>query len=636
MNVTMPDGTLVEGVPDDYSKDQVLALYEKNKAKPISAVGDELTTGENLLGGARSFVEGQTLGFGDEIGSGLAAIPASIISGEPYGETYDWMQKNYQKQQKEFERQNPKTALGLNIAGGLASFIPGAKKAMGTKFAQINPLKATAALSGTTGLIGGTGYAPTREEIPEYAGAGLVGGLALSPLGHYGGKLTGKGYGALKRAMTTETPRTTVSRTMGHYASMDELTPDDLIAASKLMGKEATLADVGGQNLKSLAMTMAQKGGKEKTKALESFAGRQKGATKRIMNSLRGLSGGDEKFFQNQKAIVDRRFKEASPLYEAAKKESLSTDDMVDFYNRSQSTVEGFEGIKGVLNKFTKGKGDHKTFKTSIKELHSLQKELRDEANAAFNKGRTERGNSLMKIQRDLIDTISEKNPNYAAGRKIWADESALNDAIKSGRNILKEDADFVSDNIASLSLSEQEAYINGAVKTIRDKLMGGRESSNTATKLASQLVRERLRGAFPDDQSFNKFINQLDIEDKYAQTYQKIYGGSQTQPRLEADSELHSVIKGKTSNVSIEGSDAITKATNAVRSVMDMDNIPQVVIDDVTRLMSTPVHKIPKKDMASLMKHGINKSDLNKIRGHISGAITSQITPQAQREMSR
>lgn len=634
MNVTMPDGTVVQNVPDDYTKEQVLSLYEKQKPKSIDQVAPEMSTGEKIKGGVRSFLEGQTFGFADELGSGLAAIPASIATGQPYGDVYRQMQEEYQRQQKRFEEQNPKTAAGLNIAGGFATAVPGLKSLYGSKFAQINPVK-TASLTGMgMGALGGTGYAPTMEDVPEYAAGGAVAGGLLGPAGYYAGKLGGKAYQGLKGLIRPESPQTTTARTVGTYLGQDDLTPEQLIKAGQAMGPEATLADVGGENLKSLAMTTAQMKGAQKTPAKQYYAGRQKGATKRIMNSLKSLSGGDEKFFSNQKAIIDKRYKEASPLYEAAKKESLTTDDVVDIYNRAQSVAGDFEGVKPILNKFTKGKGDHKKFKTSIRELHSLQRELRDEANAAFNKGRSERGNAIMAIQKDVINTISQKNPNYAAGRKIWADESALNDALKAGRNILKEDADMVSDNIANLSKSEQEAYISGAVKTIRDKLMVGRESSNTATKLASQLVRERLRGAFPDDASFNNFINRLDVEDEFAQTYQKIYGGSQTQPRQIAEQELSQTIKGK--GVPMQGGDVATKVINAARSVLDMDNIPQPVVDDITRLMATPIKDIPAKELKALQKYGVSKADLNKIKGYVSGSIGGTSVSETQRRISR
>lgn len=634
MNVTMPDGTVVEGVPDNYSKEQVLALYNKKQPKPLDSVSPELSTGEKIKGGTRSFLEGQTFGFADEIGSGLAAIPASIVTGEPYGDVYRQMQESYGKQQKEFERQNPKTAMGLNVAGGLSSALPGAKALYGSKFAQINPVK-TAALAGAGGgALSGAGFAPTMGDVPAYSGAGAAAGGLLGPAGYYAGKVLGKGYEGIKGLLTPEGPQKTVSRTMGHYLGQDDLTPDQLIQAAQRMGPEATLADVGGENLKSLAMTTAQMKGLQKTPAKEFYATRQKGSTSRIMKSLKGLSGGDENFFKNQKAIVDRRFKEASPLYEEAKKQHLTTDDMVDVYNKAQTIAEDFSPAKGMLNKFMRGKGDNKTFKTSIKELHSLQREFRDASNSAYRAGKNELGASYARMQKELVNTLSEKNPSYGQARKIWADESALNDAIKAGRNILKEDADMVSDNIANLSKSEQEAYISGAVKTIRDKLMVGRESSNTATKLASQLVRERLRGAFPDDASFNQFINQLDIEDKFAQTYQKIYGGSQTQPRQIAEQELAKTIKG--GGVPIQGPDIMSKVTNAAKKLLDMDNIPQPVVDDITRILSTPIGEIPEKELRSLQKHGITKSDLNKIRGYVSGSLTGETVAETQRRVSR
>jgi len=633
MNVEMPDGTIIEDVPDNYTKEQVQAMYDKGQPKQLSTVSPELSTSDKLIGGTRSFLEGQTFGFADEIGSGLAAIPASIKTGEPYGDVYSQMQDTYQKQQKEFERQMPGTALTANVAGGLLTGVPGAKALYGTKFAQINPVKTAIGSGAAMGGVGGAGYAPTMGDVPKYAGMGAAGGGVLAPFGYYAGKLAGKAGGALKNLVTPESPQKTISRTIGHYLGQDELTPQDLITASRAMGKDTTLADVGGENLRSLAMTASTKQGGEKTAAHSFYKERQKGSFKRVFDTLKKLSGGDSKYFQNQKAITERRFNEASPLYEAAKKESLTTNDMVDVFNKMQTISEDFSPSKGILKKFTRGKGEHKTFKTSIKELHSLQREIRDLSTAAYKAGKNELGGAYGKMQKELINTLSEKNASYGQARKIWADESALNDAIKSGRNILKDDFDEVADNIANLSISEQEAYINGAVKTITDKLKVGREGLNSATKLAGQGVREKLRNAFPDDESFNKFIGQLDIEDQYASTFQKLYGGSQTQPRGLAEKEFSQIVGGRSA---IEGSDTVTVVGNAIKKTLDIGDVPQVVIDDITKILSTPVHKIPKKQIDSLLKHGISKADLNKIKGDVSGALSMQGISQTQRELSR
>jgi hypothetical protein len=327
-------------------------------------------------------------------------------------------------------------------------------------------------------------------------------------------------------------------------------------------------------------------------------------------------------------AKIGQRKDQAGPLYKASMKEALPEEVAHGLHARAADIAGDFEPAKKWVKRLTKGKKDNRQIITSVGELHGLQQEIRDAADSAFRKGNNNIGIKLKSIHREVIDQLSNQMPDtYGAARKIYADDSSVMDAMNAGRKVLTSEVDEVSSNLSKLSKGEQEAYINGAVKTIRDRLMGGKEDKNAATKMASQLVRERLRPAFPDDQSFKTFVDRLDIEDTFAESYQKIFGGSQTQPRQEAKRIAAETIAG---SPVIEGGDAITIAKNAVKKSLGLDQIPPVVWDDISSLLFTPIKDIPKKDIDSLLKYGISKRNLQQIQGDISGAIGVAGTQQA------
>ena len=72
----------------------------------------EQSTAESLVGGGRTGLQGLTLGFGDELEAGLRT--GFGLLGD-YDETVGDIRKNI----KDFRRENPALALGLEVGGGL-------------------------------------------------------------------------------------------------------------------------------------------------------------------------------------------------------------------------------------------------------------------------------------------------------------------------------------------------------------------------------------------------------------------------------------------------------------------------------------------------------------------------------------
>jgi len=78
---------------------------------------------QSFVGGAsQSLLQGATLGFSDEIQSFIAAaVAAPFISDKTFSQLMVDARTSFREENEQFKEENPKTALGLEIAGGLAT-----------------------------------------------------------------------------------------------------------------------------------------------------------------------------------------------------------------------------------------------------------------------------------------------------------------------------------------------------------------------------------------------------------------------------------------------------------------------------------------------------------------------------------
>lgn len=578
---------------------------------------EELSFGDKSLGAARSFLEGQTFGFADEAGLGLASLAGSATTGESIPDVYKKMRQQYNLEQGEFERQHPKTALASTFTGGLLTGGTGASKALATPIARANPVKAATLLGAGSGMVAGAGHAPTMEDVPSSMAVGAGFGAVLPPSLMLGGKLTSPVVSAIKRGLTLQSPETTAAKAVSKFLKSDSISARELARKSRV--PETTLADIGGENVKGAAVAAGVLPGKGKDAAKNMFVDRQKGSFKRLMGSLKKLAGGDTNYFQNVRNIVKTRSEQASPLYKEAfstgrvdpQKVTALIDDISDIASSAQGTKIGTQ-IKSVISALTKKdavKGK-RIPKLDLKELHWAKMDLDDRIDSAFRSGNKTLGTQLRDIKTQLLE-IMDDVPQYAEARGIYSSNSSVMGAMEKGRSVLRDDFDGLAFDVVNMSKAEKEGFINGALKTIRDKLMTGREDKNAATKLATQLTRERLRNVFPDDESYKTFINQLDIEDDFARTYQAVYGGSQTQPRQIGHKGLVSAVKGD--NI-IEGGDTLTAVRGVIKKVTGRDEIPQPVVDEIQRILFTPIKDLTAKDKFLLKKHGVSTEQAGKM----------------------
>lgn len=171
VDVRMPDGTIIQNVPEGITKDELLA---KLGQKPQT---------EGLIETAlKQGAQGATFGFSDEIMSGIGALIASGVTDEDFSSLYKEAQQMQSEELKRQQEQNPKTAIGSQIAGGLATGLAGATTKGGQALGQslmTGPLPTRAlkagAVGATSGAISGAGTAEQGQALEGAVEGGLTG-----------------------------------------------------------------------------------------------------------------------------------------------------------------------------------------------------------------------------------------------------------------------------------------------------------------------------------------------------------------------------------------------------------------------------------------------------------------------------
>lgn len=514
-----------------------------------------LTTQENIVGGARSFLEGLTFNVARPIGLGIAALAQKATGADaPLSEIFRDMQQSFEIEKQQFEQARPKTAAGLQLAGALSTGIAAAPTRIGQAVARA-PIRSGAGIGALAGLGETVGEATSLGEIAERApgevatGAvlGTVGGAAVRGLlGRAAtttkpatGGLVGAGIRGFRRLRLAEQRRPL--RLIEKGLRTGELTPEQASTALRELGPKATLADVGGDAILRTARGLATAGGRASQIATDFLRRRTAGISKRLFGDARALTGKSGKVLSTINKVRIHRQNQAGPLYQRSATDSAPVNDIqalrlsiLQKANDAAGTpiggalkrVANMLGVRtGLVKELTVGKEPAKDIisaKTNIKQLHFVKVALDDMADSAFRNGKGNLGSEVKEARNLLVDIMDKASPAYREARKIYSDDSAFLGAVKDGMRVLREDAEIAADKLSRMSLAEKDAYIVGAVKAIRDRVLSG-------DKFTKELVRERLRNAFPDEATFSQFERALNREKVFGETARFVLGGSPT-----------------------------------------------------------------------------------------------------------
>jgi len=496
-----------------------------------------------------SVLQGLTLGFSDEIGSAIAAGGVS-------GPEYDRQMAARKFAREDFEEENPGMALTGEILGGLAPglltggaglALAGGKTALkqGGKMGLARLLGTEATVGAGTGAIGGAGTANPGERVAGAklgAGLGATLGVALPTIGA-GVK---SGVGKARRGlgmMTQNEAEEAAKRKLSGALARDQVTPQEIIEqipeGPGFGPIDESVVDLAGENVLGVARASQAIPGRSKDMGREALVERAEGQYDRVSDYLLQATGRPkEDVFQVVDEIVARREAESSPLFEEAFQMGVVKNDRLDEILEKPYFSSAAKGKAQTIAKLADVDLGDPDVGYDMRTLHFIKMSIDDKIGDAVpgsGIGRTER-RELVKAKNEFVDILKEINPAYGKALDVYAGESALLDAIESGRNFWKKDPRLTEREIAKLTKSEKDMFLAGALDSIRS-LMDRAADSRDLVKVifGNRQFRDKIKAVVKDEDAFERLKFQMEREANAKRTQDVVLGGSPT-ARIQAE----------------------------------------------------------------------------------------------------
>jgi hypothetical protein len=511
------------------------------------------------------------------------------------------MKQAYETEQGQFKAEHPNLSAWSELGGGLTTAF--ALPSIGPFGAMLKSHPIAGSVAGGLGLgaLYGGGTAPTLEEMPEQmakqgALAGALGG-AFPVVGRIAGPLT-------KSALQKSLPAAKQAKSLVlEYLKRDYMTPQQLSSQFRQMGPQAALTDVAGPNIKLLTESTITMPGRPRTMAEALHTSRMTGIGNRLEADLRAITGTTGKAYSTAQEILKHRKAEAAPLYEAARKQKVPSQAVEQVADQIDAAIVEYvntpiaSALKNARRMLFDADGAPKS---TIGQLDAVKKawdriiNIEKQRQGMPRSGASAVLPELSRAKEALLAAMDKHSKQYAAARGIWSDDSAVLDALRSGTNILKTDAERTAEFMTTMSTAEREAYRVGAVSAIRDRIMMNMRDPQ-------QLIKERMRPLFNDERSFQLFMRAFAREKSFAALGQLLHG-SPTARRLTGIEDVVSLADA--TSAAMHGHNGVA-LTNVIRRVTRKE-FSDELREELGRLLLTPGKG---KEIVDLLKRK-NKTD--------------------------
>lgn len=403
-------------------------------------------------------------------------------------------------------------------------------------------------------LTGGGSLAARAPGIAGRAGEIVAGaGRVVDPLNIAAGGVQAGRY--LGSAVTggAMAPAATARAEVARALQRDNTSATGAESAAQALASDrpgATLADVGGENVRGLVERVAQTPGAGRTSVVPFLTARQEQQADRISDDLSSLTGTKKSAFDAIAETMAQRQTEGKPLYDAAMNFNARADgEIVKAWDEATSTGWG----KSILASSTLRKNLQSEF--GIKDINqaplmvlidSWKKVADDSVGAAVRAGNKNTARTISEARDSVLDVVKAKNPAYGQALSAWAGKSAYLDAIEEGKGILstKLGGDQLAADFAKLGTSEQEAFRIGAVSAIRAKMGNDPAKLGDMTKfMRSYEMRRKIAAIMPSKQAAAAWMRRLDFEVSSSELIGQSLKNSATARRLAEMSDARGIV---------------------------------------------------------------------------------------------
>jgi len=553
--VNAPEGT-TEAQAMEYAKQQIasgaLKANETEKPKGMYPAIDSLmgflseNKGQRITDVARTAAQMPTFGGADELEAGVRSVA---------GEDYDTTLRDIRGANKQFQKERPGTALGIELASGLGTGFGTAKAAtkMAPKLAEKIPRFFRVAMGGAgqggaLGFGSGTGGLENRTwNAGENALLGAGAGMGVYGLGR---GVAAAGRGIKNAVKGPAAPRSAALDFLADDLAFDEYTPNKLKSRLSRLGQRATIADAGGANVLATARAAGALKGPSQNAIHQRLRARTQGESSRIGTRInRTLSPAD--YYDSQEVFFKRLRSNADKWYGKAYARKPLPKAVISKYLDDPDWRAGIKEAKAINRLSRLENPDIKTFPDDMSEGLAyehlddikrgidtlLKKKTYANEFGALNK----RGAALKSSLKGFLKQADMHNPDYAKARKIYGGDAEVLQALEDGKDFMKLSARQNQKKISNLgSDAAKKAYRAGGARWMKDKIEGTPDNLGAARKLfGDSLSRGKIRSIMPDRKSYRRLAQTLRSEQRFKQVENTIMGGSQTQPRFAADEAM-------------------------------------------------------------------------------------------------
>lgn len=561
-------------------------------------------------GFGRSVLQGLSFNFADEA---EAALRAGAVSGPRYEQELARVREGI----KQYEEAYPGRAFTGEMVGGvvpaiggilLAPFTGGTSAvATGARVGQqaakipgiLSQVKRGAATGAVTGAVSGAGGAEGGAEgrllgaaVGGATGAATGGAtpVATTVLGA-GARRAGEAVGVVKPQTATEKAQEILARKI----AQEGMTPEQLAARQAetvrtLGARDETLADIGGEGVRRLARGAMAIPQAAETETRQMLVERAVAAGPRIIKDITDLTAvGARDLDEVATDIITRRSNLASPFYEQARAagqvESFAIDNLL---KKSKDIQQAIANARRLPQYADLPDND-------MNMLDKAYKYVGDLAETAKRSGEKERFRDLDSLRTQLRSAITDKVPVYGKALDTFSGESALLDALTSGREkfLRKSPAEIRREIDGFKDEGQQQMYRLGAIQTLRDEIYGMRETADVASKfLNDRNMKDRFRLIFNSTGEYENFIKNLQREQSMARTRGMIEGGSPTTRIAQEVAEIQGPAPSEiiSSGAQMVRGDILGGGANLLRQLVPrMQGMDENVAEQLTRSVMNP-----------------------------------------------
>lgn len=461
--------------------------------------------------------------------------------------------KGYRATQDRLREEKPAAFMGGQTIAGMVPVTQGAQVAK----AAPGVLSTIAKGTGIAGLLGaGYGYGDTDEGSRavgtlQGAGAGATAGGAL------GAVMAGLGrYGPMAKDASSKAVRMVKKR-----LERDGVSPEALRqAASDPVNRDAAsmLFELGGANTRGLAQASGTVSGPGREIAEQALDARALASSDDILNQARRSMGArGANYFDDLDTLDATRKANSAPLYDEAFREPILFEEYTSRIEpllkrpsgqqalRNAQRLAQDEGASGNVMGLVMENGQAR-FRSNpnLRTLDYVKRGFDDilEGYRDTTTGKLvldDRGRTVAKLRDEFVQALDDvASPRYQEARAAYAGPSRQRDAMQFGRDTVlrRLQPEEIQRRTASMSADERQAYINGTLRGLDERLGDRVDTGDMAGQIArNRNMRERLRPAFDQPDKFEDFMRLLDTKRTQAQNRNAILGNSQTAMRQEA-----------------------------------------------------------------------------------------------------